>query len=344
MNIFRFENIEALYLLLAIPLFALVYYIHGQRRKKAIKTYGDPGLLLGLMPDVSKARGILKFILLGIVYTSLVFALARPQFGSKLRDVKRKGIEVIIALDVSNSMLTEDLKPSRLERAKFAILKLIDRLENDKIGLVVFAGKAYVQVPITTDYSATKLFLNNVNTATVPVQGTSIASAIQLGMNSFSSNEEIGKALIIITDGEDHEGQAIEMAREATKKGVVIYTIGIGNPKGEPIPVYDQYGRKSFMKDKDGNVVVSKLNEDMLVQIASITNGKYVPATNTKVGLGAIFDEIDKMNKEEFEAKVFDEYIDRYQVLVWIALVLLILDFLVLERKNKLLKNINLFK
>jgi len=339
---FRFGHIEYLYLLIIIPVLTLLFMILFGMRKKALKRFGNLQVIEQLMPALSLARPVIKFMLILLALTSLIFGIARPQFGSKLREIKREGVEIIIALDVSNSMMAEDIKPNRLERAKQAIAKMVDRLVNDKIGLIVFAGDAYIQIPITTDYVSAKLFLNTISTDIVPKQGTAIGSAIELGMKSFTQQEETSKALIIITDGENHEDDAMEVARTAVEKGVRVHTIGIGLPKGAPIPVYNG-GQKNYLRDNSGETVISNLDDDMLRKIAVAGVGVYIRSTDTRVGLDKLFDEINKMEKQEMEAKVYSDYDERFQYVFAIALFFLLLEFFILERKNKWLSKIKLF-
>jgi Ca-activated chloride channel family protein len=341
---FRFANNEYLYFLLIIPLLIIIYAISRQIRKRNINAYGNIHILSQLMPDASEGRPVVKFSLLLFALTWIIFSLARPQFGSKLEEIKRKGIEIVIALDVSNSMMAEDIQPSRLERAKQAISKLIEKLQDDKIGLIVFAGDSYTQIPITSDYSSAKMFLSAISTEIVPRQGTAIGSAIDLGMNSFTPDMEASKVLIVITDGENHEDDAIETAKKAAGKGIIVHTIGIGLPKGAPLPVYTSTGQKVFRKDKNGNTIISKLDESMLQQIAAAGKGVYIRSTNTRLGLNALFDEINKMEKQEFEARIYSDYDERFQYMIGMALFFLLLEFIILERKNKYLKNIKLFK
>jgi Ca-activated chloride channel family protein len=325
-----------------IPVLIFLFVILFNLRKKALRRFGNMQVMEPLMPALSFARPVIKFVLILLALTSLIFGIARPQFGSKLREIKREGVEIIIALDVSNSMLAEDIKPNRLERAKQAIVKMVDRLVNDKIGLIVFAGDAYIQIPITTDYVSAKLFLNAISTDIVPKQGTAIGSAIELGMRSFTQQEETSKALIIITDGENHEDDALEAAKSAVEKGITVHTIGIGLPKGAPIPVYSG-GQKNYMKDNSGETVISKLDEDMLKRIAVAGEGIYIRSTDTRVGLDQLFDEINKMQKQEMEAKVYSDYDERFQYVFGISLFFLLLEFFMLERKNKWLSKIKLF-
>lgn len=339
---FRFGNIEYLYLLVILPVLVLLFMILFGMRKKALKRFGNLKVIEQLMPALSLARPVIKFILILLALTSLIFGIARPQFGSKLREIKREGVEIIIALDVSNSMMAEDIQPNRLERAKQAIAKMVDRLVNDKIGMIVFAGDAYIQIPITTDYVSAKLFLNTISTDIVPKQGTAIGSAIELGMKSFTQQEETSKALIIITDGENHEDDAMEIAKTAAEKGIRVHTIGIGLPKGAPIPVYNG-DQKNYLKDNSGETVISKLDEDMLRKIAVAGEGVYIRSTDTRVGLDNLFDEINKMDKQEMEAKVYSDYDERFQYVFAIGLFFLLLEFFVLERRNKWLSKIKIF-
>ncbi len=343
MDMFRFANPDYLYGLMIIPILCLLFILLRIRRKRALQKFGHLNLINELMPNASNSRPVIKFIIWIFALTSVIFALARPQFGSKLTIEKRKGVELMIALDVSNSMLAEDIQPNRLERAKRAISSLIERLNNDKIGLIVFAGDAYTQLPITADYSSAKLFLNTINTEIVPRQGTAIGSAIKLARNSFSPQFEGNKAIIVITDGENHEDDAIQAASKAIDEGIKVHTIGMGLPKGVPIPFYNRYGQKDYRKDKDGNTVVTMLNEAMLQDIALAGKGVYVRANNSQVGLSAIFKEIQKMEAGEMEAQTYSEYSEQYQWFIALALILLLIDFLILERRNKYLKHVRLF-
>ncbi|MFC2097136.1 VWA domain-containing protein [Bacteroidota bacterium] len=340
---FRFEHNELLILLLIVPVIIIIYLFSLQFKKKALASFGESKIIGRLMEEISSFRPNVKFLIMLISITFLILSIAGPQFGSKLEDIKRKGVEIVIALDVSNSMLAEDIKPNRLESAKRAISGMVDRLNNDKIGLIVFAGDAYTQIPMTMDYSATKMFLSSINTEIISKQGTSVGSAIELGMNSFSPDNEKSRALVIITDGENHEEGAIEAAQQAVERGITIHTIGMGLIQGAPIPVYNQYGNIDYKTDEQGEVVVSKLNEQILQEIASTGNGKYIRANNTKTGLNALFDEINKMEKEEINSRLYSDYEERFQWLAGISLLLLLIDFIILERKNRFLKNVNLF-
>jgi Ca-activated chloride channel family protein len=343
MTIFRFENIEFLYGLLLIPLFIGIYLWYRWWRRRTEEKFGDKAVITGLLMYRSSTRGGMKFFLLMLAYIFLVFAIANPQIGSKLEKVERKGSDLVIALDVSTSMLAQDISPDRLTRAKQAISRLIDRLKGDRIGIVVFAGKAYTQLPITSDYAAAKMFLTTISTEIVPVQGTAIAEAIDLSMNSFKDDDH-SKAIIVITDGENHEGDVIEAAKAASEKDVSIYTIGMGLPEGAPIPQYNSRKQLTgYKKDKQGQTVISKLNENMLRQIAAAGDGKFVLANNARNGLEQILEEINELEKTEFEARMFSDYEDRFQYLIAVALFLLVLEFLLFERRSKWSDRIQIF-
>ena len=336
------------YLLYALPvLLAIVgiaYIFAIKKHKTYLKRFGDLQIVKSLMPNFSMSKVRLKFWILMFALFFLTIGLAGPQLGSKLVTVKRKGVEIIIALDVSNSMLAEDIQPNRLAAAKQATEQLLNKLENDRIGLIIFAGKAYVQLPITSDYVSAKMFLNSINTKSVAVQGTNISEALSLAKNSFTSDKEISKAIILITDGESHDNRALEIAKEIASKGIKIYTIGIGSPQGVPIPVYDKFGRKHFKKDKNGKVVVSKLNEKILQEIAMIGNGIYVRASNSFIGLDIIYDKINKLNKKEIESNIYSEYENYYQPFIALAIILLLIEVLLTFRKSKFSEKFNLFK
>lgn len=343
MEYFRFAHSGYLYALLLIPVFIGVFWMMMHWRKKALNRFGENSLLSRLIPEKSGKRPVLKFVILMLAFIFLVVGLANPQVGSKLEKAERKGIDLMIALDVSNSMLAEDIKPNRLARAKQAISRLLDKLQGDRVGLVVFAGKAYIQLPITTDYAAARLFLNSVETDILPVQGTAIADAIRKSVASFQENDH-QRAVVVITDGENHEGDAIEAVKEAVEKGITVYTIGMGLPDGAPIPVYNRYGNMvGYKKDNMGGTVVTKLNENMLRQLASAGNGTYVRANNTEAGLNKIFEEINKMEKKEFESRVFSDYEDRFQYFMAIAVFLLIIEIFIVDRKSRWWSRIKLF-
>jgi len=335
---FRFEHIEFFWALLMLPLFVMLFLSAAAWRKRALKGFADHQLLRDLIPDQSSGKPITRFVLFTLAYIFLVIGLANPQIGSKLEEVKREGVDLMIALDVSNSMKAEDLSPNRLERAKRAIEQLLDQVTNDRIGVVVFAGDAFVQLPITTDYQAAKLFLSSISTNSIPTQGTNIGNAIELSLESFDFEDKTSKAIVVITDGENHEPNAIEAAEAAAEKGVIVHTIGMGSAQGAPIPVYTSRGQSAgFAKDKQGNTVVTQLNEKMLVDLASAGNGSYQRATNASSGLDKIFNEIEKMEKVEFGSKVYTDYEDRFQYFIGVAIFFLLLELLISDRKNKLL-------
>jgi Ca-activated chloride channel homolog len=341
---FQFAHFEILYFLFAIPLIIVAFIIANIRKKRLFLQYGDSQIINELMPERSNNRPVLKLILLLLALTFFILALAGPQFGSKLEEKKIEGVEIMIALDVSNSMMASDIQPSRLERAKQAISKLVDKLNNDKIGLIVFAGDAMTQMPITADYVSAKMFLSSINTNMVPVQGTSIGKAIRLASASFTPDSKSDKAIIIITDGEDHEADAMVAASEAREKGVYIYTIGIGSPEGAPILMNTGNGQNNYCKDENGQVVISKLNEGLLDSLAIEGNGIYMRANNSQIGLNTIFDKIKNLKKGVFKDKAYAEYKDQYQWPLSISLILLLLEILILERKTKWSQKINIFQ
>jgi len=343
MQLFRFANPGFLYLLLLLPVIAALWMFYQWRKNKALQKFGDPGLVKKLMPEYSTVRPNIKLFLRLIALTSVIIVLARPQFGSKLEEVRKQGVEVIIALDVSNSMLAQDIQPDRLTRAKQALTRLIDNLDNDKIGLIVFAGDAYTQIPITTDYISAKMFLSTIGPEMIPKQGTAIGSAIELGVRSFSPGEDKSRAMIIITDGENHEDDPVSAASEAAKSGIVIHTIGIGSVEGVPVSVKGG-GSTDFLKDAEGNTVITKLDEEILKKIAISTSGNYVRASNTNIGLDEIFNEIRNMKKEELESKMFTEYNDQFRIFAILALIFLLTEFFIMDRKNRKLADIKLFR
>lgn len=339
---FRIANPEYLYALIVIPALIVFFWYSRIKRRKALALFGQKDILSVLMPNVSSVRPVFKFIVLLLALASIIVGIARPQFGSKLKTEKRNGIELIIALDVSNSMMAEDIQPSRLERSKRAISQLVDKLSNDKIGLIVFAGEAYTQLPITADYVSAKLFLSSISPEMVPTQGTAIGSAIELGMKSFNPQFAGSKAMIIITDGENHEDDAIGAATEAAKQGIIVYTLGMGLPQGGPIPE-NSNGFKTFRKDKSGNFIVTKLDEPMLQKIAEAGKGAYIRANNAQVGLNNLLSEVNKMEKSELESQIYADYADQFQYFIGLGLILILLDFMILERQNKYLINFKLF-
>jgi len=341
----RYEHIEYLNFLFGIPVLIVAMLLYSRWKKKSLALFGDNRLVKELMHSFSKRRIQIKNILTVLIFILLIIGITNPQVGTKMEEVKREGVDLMIAIDLSNSMMAEDIKPNRLERAKLAISRLIDKLEGDRIGLIVFAGEAYIQLPITTDYSAAKLFLSTVSTNIIPTQGTEIAKAIDLSVQSFDMENAQNKAIIIITDGESHDEKAIESAEKANELGIFIHTLGMGLSKGGPIPIYNKYGnRTGYRKDRDGNTVVSKLNEKLLQQIANAGEGTYVRANNSKAGLATLFAEINKMEKKEIGTMVFTEYKDRFQLFIGLALLLLLTDLILLGRKNKWSNRVNFYK
>ncbi|MBR3951174.1 MAG: VWA domain-containing protein [Bacteroidaceae bacterium] len=338
---FRFAQPLFLYLLLLVPLMWALYLYARHRRRRNLALFGKMAFLQELAPDVSRWRPLVKMILQSLAFAVVVFILARPQFGTKLETVKTEGVEIVVALDVSNSMLAHDINPSRLEKAKMMLSKLVDDLENDKVGLVVFAGDAYTQLPITTDYVSAKMFLNSIDTQMVPTQGTAIGQAIKIAMNSFSPESTAEQAIIVITDGENHEDNATEAARMAAEKGIKVSVVGIGSTKGAPIPISGS--SNNFMKDAEGKVVITKLNETMAQEVAQAGEGIYVRADNTNGALQALINEVRTMKSAEFERKTFSEYNEQFPGLAWIALVLLFIDAFLLERKYGWISSIHIF-
>ncbi len=332
---------QYIWLLLLIPALLLIYALYVRSKRKALSRFGNIELMKPLMPLVSLRRGWFKMILLCLALFFFTLGLIRPQLGARLKEVKRQGIELIVALDVSNSMLAEDFKPNRLERAKLAISRLVDKLRDDRIGLIVFAGDAYVQLPVTTDYVSAKMFLNSISTGIVPKQGTAIGAAITTAIRSFSlQSEKKSRVLVIITDGENHEDDAVAAAEEAAKQGIVIYTIGIGSEEGKPIPLPDG----GMLKDKDGNIVVTKLDEATLQKVAAAGKGAYTRATNADLGLEKLIDDVRGMEKQEMSSTVFTDFDEQYMYFFAIALLFLVLELFVLERKNKWTKSFDIFK
>lgn len=338
---FRFGEPFYLYLLILLPFLVAFYLYSNYRRRKKIRQYGDPELLEQLMPDVSKYRPDVKFWLMLAALAMIIFMLARPQFGSKMETVKRQGVETVVALDISNSMLAQDVTPSRLEKSKKLISRLVENFNNDKVAMIVFAGEAFTQLPITSDYISAKMFLETINPSLITTQGTDIRGAIDLAMKSFTPNEGVGRAIVLITDGENHEGGALEAAEEAAKKGIRVFVLGVGSPDGAPIPVG---GTKDFRRDKDGNVIVTRLNEQMCQEIAQAGNGMYVRVDNTNRAEKVLNAEINKLAKADVETQVFTEFDEQFQVLAWLALLFLAIEVLLLNRKNPLFKNVKLFK
>lgn len=338
---FRFADPNVLYLLIILPFVAIFYFYSNYRRTKRLRKYGDPELLSMLMPEASTHRPVFKFWVLWIALGLSIVMLARPQFGTRLEKVKRSGIETIIALDISNSMLAEDVVPSRLEKAKSLISRLVSNFNDDKVGLIVFAGDAFTQLPITSDYISAKMFLESITPSLISSQGTNIGEAIRLAIKSFTPQEKVGRAIIVITDGENHEGGAVEAAKEAASKGMKVFVLGIGSPDGSPIPLE---GSNDYRKDNQGNVIVTRLNEQMCREVAQAGNGVYIRVDNSSSAQSLLQKEIDKLTKSDLESTVYSNYNEQFPALAWIIIVLLIIEVVVLDKKNPLFKNIKLFR
>ena len=311
-----------------MPVILIAHGVKMRMRRKRIERFGDAALVEELMPSWSVAKGWLRTVLYSLAFFLFVIGLARPQIGAKLSEHEAKGAEIMICLDVSNSMLAEDYSPNRLERAKLAISRIVDRLQEDRIGLIVFAGSSFVQLPITTDYVSAKMFLNSIDTGSVPVQGTAIGDAVLTAARSFSEQSEKSRAIIVITDGENHEDDPVDAVRQVAEMGIKVYTIGVGSLRGQPIPKDGQ-----LMKDREGNIVVSRLDEGTLQQMAEAGNGAYVHAGNEEFGLNPIIDDIRKMEAEKFNSVVFEEYDEQYMYFFAAALALFVIEMLIGERR-----------
>ena len=325
-----FGDWKYLYLLLLIPVFLIGYGVLRYLRARKVKEFGDPALVEQLMPSRSRSKGWVRMAIYCLAFGLFVIGLARPRTGARLAERKSRGAEIIVALDVSNSMLAKDYSPNRLERAKLSIARLTDKLQDDRIGLVIFAGTSFVQLPVTTDYVSAKMFLGSIDTGSIPVQGTAIGDAIRLSIKSFSAQSEKSRVIIVISDGENHEDDAVASAKEAAEMGIKVYTIGVGSPEGQPIPM-----NGDLMKDKDGNIVVTKLNEQMLRDIARAGGGAYIRAGGEEFGLNPIIQDIRRMEDEEFGSVVFEEYDEQYMYFFAAAFLLFVIEMLIGERKPR---------
>ncbi|MBR1462834.1 MAG: VWA domain-containing protein [Prevotella sp.] len=337
---FQFENPIYLYLLALIPILVLIRYAAFRKKKSKLKKFGELELLKQLMPDVSRVRPLVKFCLLLTALAMLIIMLARPQMGTKISHEKRNGIETMIAVDISNSMRAEDVVPSRLDKSKMLIENMVENFTNDKVGLIVFAGDAFIQLPITSDYVSAKMFLQSIDPSLIATQGTNIAEAIHISMNSFTQQDKVGRAIIIITDGEDHEGGAVEAAKAARKKGMRVFVLGVGSPKGAPVPD----GNGGYLLDNTGTEVMSALNEQMCMQIAEAGGGAYIHVDNTNVAQERLNNELIKLEKGEISSTIYSEYDEQFQAFGILAILLLIIEICVLESKNPLLRNLKLFR
>lgn len=341
---FRFEHPEHLYALLAIPVLILFFAASRLHRKRAMKRFGESRLMEQIAPDMSKYKHTVKFILLVIGMAFLVFAWANPQWGSKKKTVTRKGIDLFIALDISQSMLAQDVSPSRLERAKRFGQHLVDAIKGENIGVILFACNAYLQVPLTVDYSFAHLFLQTANPGMAPSQGTSIAEAIRLAQQSFPEENESNRALVIISDGEEHDAAASVEAQEASNNGLTIFTVGIGQAEGSFIPV-TVAGRSDYMRDNTGNPIRSRLNEETLKEVANAGNGLYfnLSARDEDI-VAALRDRIDQIEKQEFEQQSFTDYTSHFQWFIGLALIFLLLEFMISYRKSRYLEGKDFFR
>ena len=325
-----FANYQYLYLLLLVPVFILGYGLLCHWRTRRVKAFGDPALVEALMPSRSRSKGWVKAVLFSLAFAFFVIGLARPRSGAKLAERTTKGAEIIVALDVSNSMLAQDYSPNRLERAKLSISRLTDRLQEDRIGLVIFAGTSFVQLPVTTDYVSAKMFLGSIDTGSIPVQGTAIGDAIKLCIKSFSAQSEKSRVIVVISDGENHEDDPVAAARQAAELGIKVYTIGVGSAEGQPIPMNGE-----LMKDREGNIVVTRLDEETLRNVAKAGGGAYIHAGGEEFGLNPIIQDIRRMEDEQFGSIVFEEYDEQYMYFFGIALLLFVIEMLIGERKPR---------
>lgn len=341
----RLEHPEYLWLLLGLLPLAASYIWAQVRRRRQLAAIGDAHLVRELIPDISGPKKTIKFLLLSLGLACLVVAVANPQVGTKQETVKRKGVDVVIALDLSSSMMAEDIKPNRLDRSKQFISDLLDKLQNDRVAFIIFAGHAYLQMPLTIDYSAFDLYLRSVRPDIIPTQGTAIGDAIELAEQAFDAGERKHKALIVISDGENHEEAAIDLAKEANKNGTEIYTIGVGTPKGGPIPIYNSYGTQvDFKKDKDGSIILSKLNEKMLQEIAMNGGGEYYRLSNGRETMKELVNSISEMETKEIEEQIYTDYEDQFQFFLFFGLVLILAELLMTTRKSKWWSKLKLFE
>jgi Ca-activated chloride channel family protein len=340
---FRFAFPFFLWLLLLLPVFVLLFAWRMRWKKKAVKRFGDLRLMERLLPDHSFRRLHVKFVLMCSIFVFMVIGLSDPQIGSRYEEVTRKGIDLMIVLDVSNSMLAQDIKPNRLDRAKQSISRLLDKLDDDRLGIVVFAGDAMLQLPFTSDFAAAKMFLASTTTQSIQTQGTAIGAAIELAARALPKGNNRSKAIIVLSDGENHEDDALVAAKAALDKNILVYTIGIGTAKGAPIPVVEESGSDGFKRDEDGNPIVTAMNPDMLALVARAGGGKFVQASNSDIGLDALVEEIGTLKKHEFGTKTFTDYEDRFQYFIAGAIMLLIIELLISERKGKWTQRFSLF-
>ncbi len=339
----RFEHSDLFYLLLLIPLIITVFMIHRIIRRRAIRKFGKESIVVQMMPLASSYRPLVKLVIFLLALSSVIMAMVNPQIGSRMDEGRIEGVDIVVALDVSRSMLAQDIRPDRLERAKLAVNRLIDRLEQDRIGIVVFAGTAHVQVPITSDHHAAKMILRTVNTRSVQVQGTAIESSIDRALLAFTNDDLHNKTIILVSDGESHDDDPVAAARRAADRGVVIHTVGVGSREGAPIPIIENDQVTGYFRDRAGNTVITRYDEQLLKAIAEATGGIFRHGTGPDLGLEDILQEIRSIEKEEFETRLFAEYESKFHYFVSLAIFLLLLDLLIMSRKNKYFSRIRLF-
>jgi Ca-activated chloride channel family protein len=339
---FRFAHPEYLYLFIALPFVFAIYIYLNIKKRKDVSRIGTLDLVKRMMPELSLKRSYLKFWIIFLALVLGILLVAGLQFGTKVEKVEKRGIELVIAVDVSNSMMARDVAPDRLSRAKQMLSRIIDSRKDDQIALIVFAGDAYVQMPLTSDTQSAKLFLNSIDPSLVPIQGTVIGKAIELGVNSFSSDKDVDKAIILITDAEDHEGNATQIAKQAADAGIMVNVIGIGSVDGSPIPE-SSYSDK-YKTDTEGNIVVSKLNEQMAREIAQNGKGLFVQADNTNAAMNALESELNKLQTKQIESLAYSEYDEKFPIIAWILLIVLIVEVCIFDKKNRIFRNIRIFK
>lgn len=333
----RLENPQFLYLWILIPLFYLLHYFYIKSKKKKLKQFAEEKTQQTIIPELSIGKQYLKFTLWNLALFFLIIALANPQKGTSIEKKERTGTDLMVCLDVSNSMLAEDLKPNRISRAKQSLTQLINQLEGDRIGIVVFAGTSIVHLPITSDYTAAKTFIEVIDTKLIETQGTAIAESLEKAYSAFENQDETkrSRSIILISDGEDNEEGVLEATKEIAKEGVVVNTIGLGQTEGTPIPIYAKNGRSEYKRDGNGNIVLTKLNETLLKDIAKEGHGVYIRANNTSIGLDNILARINKMDKNEYEAVAYKNYDSKFYIFAIISLIFLLLEWIVFEKKNK---------